>query len=265
MPELSESSEVPTTSSNSRERDAPSTDDGRGDAKVSDAIGEDESELALEHEFVPDDDGWGHDAGTRRGRREAAIEAARAQVREALEPTADAEANSKPPPDLPPATDASSDQRADLTESETAAIRDYTKSNYLSINDNLRHGRELPPNEAKQVEHIDAALEKLPSEELMLFRGVHLSEAEAGRYVPGYLVTEHHYTSASHEPDRSFRGNTDFVILAHNGKSLEDLSWESDEHEVVVPRHTDFKVTAVDVDTDFGRRTIYMEEYVDDQ
>ena len=87
---------------------------------------------------------------------------------------------------------------------------------------------------------LNDALDRLPdSPEDGLKRGTTLTSEEMAEYVPGQIVTEAAFTSAS--LGRGFGGNVRFIINARHGKRIERLSRYPSEREVLFKTGSRFR------------------------
>lgn len=145
-----------------------------------------------------------------------------------------------------------------LTSDDEASIRDYTFDGFISMNRSLR-GRQPMENVTRaKIEALDKALSKLPSRSGTVYRGVQLGGAQRDRYTAGDVVKETAFTSATFDPARRHSGNTIFVIEAKNAKAVERLSSVPYEKEAIIPRGTNFRVSAQD--SYGGIHWFYLEE-----
>ena len=87
---------------------------------------------------------------------------------------------------------------------------------------------------------LNAALAKLPDHKGVVKRGSSLSPRDQARYVPGEVVVEEAFTSASTE--RPFGGNTRFMIHSRHGKDIAPYSEHPNEKEVLFAAGTRFRV-----------------------
>jgi len=104
---------------------------------------------------------------------------------------------------------------------------------------------------------------QLPAFRGPVYRGAQLPDDVAERYVPGDVVRERSFLSASADPTREFHGNVQFVIESVTGRSVGALADDPEEREIVFLTATRFKVLAVEVDGTTGVRTVYLAELPD--
>ena len=156
-----------------------------------------------------------------------------------------------------------------MTDPELATGYGYTRESsawwgYRALNQTLRTrgapGQPpLPPRHDDLRQTLNDALDKLPDSPANgLERGANLTPNDIARYVPGQVVTEHAFTSASTR--RGFGGNTRFTIDGLHGKRIHWLSAYPSEEEVLFKAGTRFRVRKVTP----GRTTEIEIEEVDD-
>ena len=109
------------------------------------------------------------------------------------------------------------------------------------------------------LESSVAGLEKLPSYEGTVYRGVTLSPESIAKYVPGETVVESAFTSTSKTMGTSFPGNTKFVIQSLEGKDVSLLSKYPGEQEILFRPGSPFKVLSKTTDAS-GKTTIFLKE-----
>jgi hypothetical protein len=146
------------------------------------------------------------------------------------------------------------------TQSEADAILHYSDYGYKRISRYFNDQNSgIEPEEIEPVlSQLDSALSKAdrPEEPRLLYRGVHLAELNNADWVDrnfpvGKVISQKNYMSTSFDPEigLTFAGNGSLVleILSKQGAPIgEGLSYYgSDEHEVLMPRETKFKVVAV--------------------
>lgn len=154
----------------------------------------------------------------------------------------------------------------ELTEAEHAALRLYTDPDadiYTDLNNRLRQGLELSPEQQRIADTISTALSKLPMHEGTVWRATSLAPEDIGRYVKGATVTEPPFTSTSRDPNRTFTGNVEFVLHSRTGRDISGFSARPRELEVLFGRDTTFEVRGIVHDPNaglFGRTRIYLYE-----
>ena len=138
-----------------------------------------------------------------------------------------------------------------VTSRDLAAIRDYTATTGLAdtLNAALRTERAAAPADMQlAADALTAAVAKLPVFAGEVYRGALLSDTElaaaARRYLPGNVVTEDAFTSASADRGMAFPGNLRFEIRSKAGRRLDDFSTVPDEREVLFDQGTQFRVVA---------------------
>ena len=136
-----------------------------------------------------------------------------------------------------------------MTDPELAVSFAYTTSDVpwgykrpnQALRDAERDGTMVPAQYDDYRKTLSDALRKLPDYPARnLKRGVTLSPAEIARYVPGRIVTEAGFTSASY--GRGFSGNVRFIIHGRHGKRIDRLSAYPKEGEVLFDAGTRFRV-----------------------
>ena len=155
-----------------------------------------------------------------------------------------------------------------MTDPELAVSYAYTTSDvpwgYARPNEALRKahaGSPLPKRYDNYRRTLNDALDRLPDYPAAgLRRGTSLSPEDVARYVPGRIVTEAAFTSAS--IGKGFSGNVRFTIHGRHGKRIERLSAYPSEREVLFKAGTRFRVLNVRPE---GNRRVKIEmEEVDD-
>lgn len=152
----------------------------------------------------------------------------------------------------------------DIAEEHLAAVKRYMTTDYPNVNAALRRLDEA------QMAQLDAfirlvteGLFQLPSFRGVVFRGATLSDDAAAHYVPGHVIFEHSFISATGDIARRFPGNTTFVIASINGRDVSMLSDTPEELEVLFFTGTRFKVLATEHDEAANERFIYLAEIPD--
>jgi len=152
----------------------------------------------------------------------------------------------------------------DIPEELLSAVRHYITSDYARVNSALRS---LDPVQLAELDgfirQVTEGLFELPSFRGVVYRGATLSDEAAAHYVPGHVVFENAFISATGEPARRFPGDTTFVIASINGRDVSMLSETPDELEVLFFTGTRFKVLATEHDATARERYIYLAEIPD--
>jgi hypothetical protein len=176
------------------------------------------------------------------------------------------------PGDTPELADAPSPVDAPsvpLTDTDRAAIHDYTGHGYRDMNQYLRESDSpawFPYQRERYVEDADqvsAGLAKLPPDPGTTYRGVELSPADLDRYQVGQEVTERGFTSTSRDErvaTGTFDKNTLMVVTGQNGKDVDPYSYNQGELETLYDKGTTFEVTGKDWDPDRNKWVISLEE-----
>lgn len=144
-----------------------------------------------------------------------------------------------------------------LSESDRAALSDYTGLGYAALNRALRSG--ATEGVAGRVNAVSTALGHLPDRPGVSYRDTALSEAQLARYAEGARVTEAGFTSSSTRFDGDFHGNTCFYLQGRHGKYVAPYSEASGESEVLFDHGTEFFVHTHEIDAD-GRHRIFLIE-----
>ncbi len=141
-------------------------------------------------------------------------------------------------------------ERHGMTDPELASGYAYTTSDrpwgYRLLNEALRDaerpgGPPLPKRYDDYRRTLDDALDRLPDHSARgLKRGTTLTPNEIAGYVPGSVVTEAAFISAS--VGRGFGGNVRFTIRSLHGKRIDGLSRYPSEREVLFRAGTRFRV-----------------------
>lgn len=156
----------------------------------------------------------------------------------------------------------SSDVSHELSDTQRAALADYTGLGHLELNHALGKGTlEQIEAIASRSTILSEALDRLPVHEGTVLRGssTDLDSDEIARYVPGDVVVENRYLSTSANPEKEFGGNVLWVIEPKQGKDLGPHSVLA-ESEVLFDRFSQFEVLAKDFDAELARWVIYMQE-----
>jgi len=131
---------------------------------------------------------------------------------------------------------------------DLAALRDYTSPmTHEALNQALRQDAgAAAPAVQQQAENLSSALAKIPPYSGEVYRGVSLSDAELAaasrRYLPGNVITEHAFTSATMDRGLSFPGRLRFEIISKTGRPIADYSLAAMEQEIVFDQGTQFQV-----------------------
>jgi hypothetical protein len=128
---------------------------------------------------------------------------------------------------------------------DRAALDDYTGSGYAPINKALRESTR-PAGMLKRVDDLSMALSKLKNYEGTVYRGAVLPDRVLSSFLPGNVISEPGFTSASLDASRAFAGNVKFEVRSRTGKHVEKWSQLSQEREVMFDHGTQFKVISRD-------------------
>jgi hypothetical protein len=153
---------------------------------------------------------------------------------------------------------------SDIPDEQLAAVRRYINTDFAMVDTVLRtldHARLKELDEF--IRQVTYGLFQLPSFRGVVYRGTTLSDKAARHYVPGHVVFERSFVSATADPARRYPGNTTFVIASVNGRDVSPLSDSPEEQEVVFFTGTWFKVLATEQDVTAGELYIYLAEIPD--
>ena len=151
-----------------------------------------------------------------------------------------------------------------IAEEDLVAVRTYITRFYGEIDAALRQadGAKLAEFDA----HIRVAtygLFQLPAYRGVVYRGAALPEHAAARYVPGRVIQEPAFISASADPARRFPGDVQYVIHSVTARLVRALADDPEELEVVFFTQTKFKVLALDKGAAPGGLIVYLLEIPD--
>lgn len=153
---------------------------------------------------------------------------------------------------------------SEINKTDLVAVRTYITRFYGVIDTALREG---DPAKLQEFDaHIRVAtfgLYQLPAFHGPVYRATTLPEETAHKYVPGIIVQERSFVSASADPARRFPGNVQYVINSVTGRLVRALADDPEELEVVFFTATRFKVLAVELDAERAERTVYLSEIPD--
>ena len=151
-----------------------------------------------------------------------------------------------------------------IAREDMVAVRAYLTRFHREIDTALRQA------DRAQLKAFDAhirvatyGLFQLPAYRGVVYRGATLSAHAARQYVPGSVIQERAFVSASADPARSFPGNVQYVIHSVNGRLVRALADDPEELEVVFFTQTKFKVLAVDEGSAQDELTVYLAEIPD--
>lgn len=148
---------------------------------------------------------------------------------------------------------------------ETFCVNKYTGDFFVDINFYLRNGGEPKEEFFERYKKVmNSALDKLESYKGYVFRGADLSSEIINKYKKaaetGEPYTENYYLSTSKDREGVFDRNTMYQIKSKNGKQIEELSFFSEEKEVLFKEGTKFKINSVYFDEGMNKNIIVMEE-----
>lgn len=152
----------------------------------------------------------------------------------------------------------------DIPEEQLAAVKRYITTDFGIVDSALRRLDRAQLEELDEfIRLIIYGLFKLPSFRGVVYRGTTLSDDAARHFVPGNVVFEHAFISATANPASRYPGNTTFVIASINGRDVSLLADFPEEQEVVFFTGTLFKVLATEYDVRTDDRFIYLAEIPD--
>jgi len=148
---------------------------------------------------------------------------------------------------------------------ETFCVNKYTGDFFVDINFYLRNGGEPKEEFFERYKKVmNSALDKLESYKGNVYRGADLSSEIINKYKKaaetGEPYTENYYLSTSKDREGVFDRNTMYQIKSKNGKQIEELSFFSEEKEVLFKEGTKFKINSVYFDEGMNKNIIVMEE-----
>jgi len=159
----------------------------------------------------------------------------------------------------------------DITPDEKSAIKEYTGSDYASINRYLRgtgyqdeegHQKYLPV-----VKQMVSGLKKYPVYHGKVFRGCDIDENTLS-IVTSLKSNDVFYmkafSSTSKNQYKSFSGKIKFTILSKTGRNIEGNSYSPLEEEILFAPDTRFKVTEINIKSGYDYQ-ISLEEILPDE
>lgn len=158
---------------------------------------------------------------------------------------------------------------ANLSSEHKAAAQVYTSEAYKGINNGLRGKGELSAEQQRTIDQLDSALSQNSLDRpTVLYRGMKLNDDLRGQLTEGATFTDSAYTSTSLDqanPDR-FDGapETGAVMriqapAGQNGLAASELTEYPEEHEFILPRDTQYRITSVRRDPGTGQTYIDAE------
>lgn len=154
---------------------------------------------------------------------------------------------------------------SNIRPAETFSVERYSVDFYTDINFYLRNGGEPKEEFFERYRKVmNSGLDKLESYNGTVYRGSDLSPKVINQYKKaaetGEPYTENYYLSTSKYRDTAFERNTIYEIKSKNGKQIEELSYFSQEKEVLFKEGTQFRIKSVYFDENINRNVIEMEE-----
>jgi SPP1 gp7 family putative phage head morphogenesis protein len=150
-----------------------------------------------------------------------------------------------------------------LTETESAAIRAYTRGVYRDLNQALRDGKYGAQFDLQAyTEAAQHGLRKMPKKPGLTSRGLTVYGNDLQKvlatYREGVIVEEAAFTSTTLGESAAFSGNVYMKIEGKTGVHVRDYSYHSRENEVLYAPGARFKVNRVENVN--GKYVLYMEE-----
>ena len=141
---------------------------------------------------------------------------------------------------------------AQLTAEERWALKDYTKSDFATLNRDLRDGFKLQPAQQEFADNISSALAKIPAEPGPVYRGIHFEtfdewdQAYASMNHPIFSTSAFMSTSRSKHQAEQFIADRPYGILVtvpnpHSGRPIGKYSAFPPEEEVLFDIGTRFR------------------------
>lgn len=140
-------------------------------------------------------------------------------------------------------------------EEQKRSVKMYTALSFEEDNDVLRKGRRLTVLQSKQIENLDAVIDNPLSKPVTVYRGLGESGPKFLRKAKSSLkkditLTDKAFVSTSADPQVATKiaGKTPIVlqIRAKRGVYVESITFASGEHEVILPRDSEFRVVGID-------------------
>lgn len=142
-----------------------------------------------------------------------------------------------------------------LTQSQQNAIKDYSGDQFQDINQRLRSGSPLTPAQEKLVKDLDAAIDKAPKKDGIVYRTVTFdTPEEAERYANGMIDNQDDIISSpafvSSTENKAVWGydlaeydkkSVRITIVSKTGAKVSEFSDNPREKEVLFKRNTRFK------------------------
>jgi len=140
---------------------------------------------------------------------------------------------------------------APLDTEERQALSDYAGQAYVDVNESLRTGAKMTPENRLLVETMDDAFEKASTDhEMTVYRSVVSGfwQPLVGNVKPGDVVTDKSYTSTTTNPEgvKRFGSHTVEIKVPKGAKAIpmDGISKYEHESEVVLGRGTQFEVVS---------------------
>ena len=145
-----------------------------------------------------------------------------------------------------------------MTNDEESAIMKYISSKSYTLNEKLRNGTKLEPEERQLVQNLNNALSKMPKYKGTVYRGITdfgIDDVDEfiNSHVPDTIIEYPAFTSTS--KDKEIYGGDmpiQYVIRSKNGADI--TKFNPEEQEILFKTDTKFIVTKVE------NNIIYLEE-----
>lgn len=146
-----------------------------------------------------------------------------------------------------------------LSAAEVYAVRDYSGSGYVALNNALRGNTPDKEKYSAYRDVLNQALRKMKSYKGQVIRGSNLPPEVREQHQVGSVISYPGFTSTSLKA--GFSGQDIFVIQSKSGHYIAPLAMAKDEQEVLFAADTQFKVISVTQDAG-GRNRFVMEEVI---
>ena len=103
----------------------------------------------------------------------------------------------------------------------------------------------LSPHHAEYRRTLLDALDRLPDQAGIFWRGMELGAEQQATYLPGRVVTWEAFSSTSRRSDKAYRRNTRLIIHGRRGKDIQAYSAHPGEDEILFEAGSRFRVLDV--------------------
>lgn len=138
---------------------------------------------------------------------------------------------------------------AEITDTDIKAVYDYMSASSYIVNDKLRNGMELTPDDISFIINLDAALDKMPKysgnlQRSLIFNNEEAVEAFMSTHQAGQIVTYDEYLSTTKGQTYNPDGQVQIYIAdAENGRDISE--YNKSEQEVLYKRKSSFYIQKV--------------------